>query len=47
MFAICNGYFTLPQKFFYVPRNFHYFLSLMKIETYSGGKIGGRIDLFI
>jgi len=28
-------------------RKFHYFLSLIKIETYSGGKIGGKINLFI
>jgi len=35
--------FTLPQKFFW----YHYFLSLMKIDTYSGGKIGAKLDLFI
>jgi len=26
---------------------FNYCLSLMKIEPYSGDKIGGKIDLFI
>jgi len=38
MFTLCNSKST---KIFC--RNFHYFLSLMKKETYSGGKIDSFI----